>query len=744
MTRARGTTSKSRIDGDRTAIGRRDPSRGALPFAAITCGVAITVLAVYWPVLSAGAVSLDDTKYLFENHVLQHPGWASTRKVLGEILSSSTVAGYYEPLTLISLMADVALGGRPDNLKPFHRTSLALHVLNSTLVIVLLYLLFGAARGTLRSPDSRTTNTDPVPSASPYRWIWAAATAGLLFGLHPLTVEPVAWVWERKTTLAAFFGLACLIAYVLNVRRPSLILYGTCLIAYLLALMSKPTVTPLPVLMLLLDYWPLQRLRMRAVWEKGPFFAIAAASAFVTVVSTQRNAEVVFPGAHSLLQVPLRACYLFMFYLYKVLWPTRLSSFYLLPEPLVWTQPLVLAGVLGTCVLVGLGLVSLRWTRAFVTGGLFFVVAISPTLGLIGYSWVSASDKYVYVPGIGLLLIVAWLLGRLWDAAAAGSRRTPGAAMAAVVLLVAGAESHVTRAYLAKWRDTERLYQYMLTLTPDAAPVHANLGIVLAREGRTADAEQHLLKALRLKPEDPDALTSLGNILSARGELDAALARHTEALRRAPACVEAHINLGIVLGRKGRLDDAISQFAEALRLTPESAVAHGNIALAMMRSGRIGEGVAHFERAIELDPNAADWCVYLADALAKQGRSRRAIECYRQALTLRPDSAGVLNNLAWVLATQGGSPDATEAIQLARRACELTGYQDPGALDTLAAAYAAAGRFPEAIETLRKGIDLAASGGKQNLPTGMRTRLELYEAGNPYRESPPTSTRPGA
>jgi hypothetical protein len=206
---------------------------------AIVCFV---VTAAHWPALSAKAISIDDDQYLVDNLLVQNPSIESARRFLTEVLEPSTVRGYYQPLSMISLMCDYALGGRPANLRQFHRTSLALHTVNTALVIVLLYLLFGR----------------PL----------IAAGVGLLFGVHPMTVEPIPWVGERKTLLAAFFALWCLILYVRFARKGSRRVYFGCVVTYVLALMSKPTSTPLPVLMLLIDYWPLKRLNRRTLLEK--------------------------------------------------------------------------------------------------------------------------------------------------------------------------------------------------------------------------------------------------------------------------------------------------------------------------------------------------------------------------------------------------------------------------------------------------------------------------------------------
>ena len=211
--------------------------------AVLTAIVCAAVCVTHWPVLSARALTFDDEQYFTENVLVQKPGIESAKRFLGEVLKPSTVAGYYQPLTMISLMIDYRLGGREGDLLLVHRTSLILHIMNTALLIIFVYHLFG------------------VP--------WAAAAGGLLFGLHPMTVEPVAWISERKTLLATFFSLWSLIFYVRFARSGDLKVYFGCMTAYILALMSKPTSVPLPILMLLLDFWPLRRLNKRAVWEKS-------------------------------------------------------------------------------------------------------------------------------------------------------------------------------------------------------------------------------------------------------------------------------------------------------------------------------------------------------------------------------------------------------------------------------------------------------------------------------------------
>ena len=268
-----------------------------LVLIAIVCGA---VVVVHYPALSAQAISFDDSQYLSNNTLVQNPSWGSARRFLTEVLEPSTVGGYYQPLTMISLMLDCGMGGSDDNLMPFHRTSLILHTANTFLIVVLLYLLFGNAV--------------------------IAAAVGLLFGLHPMAVETIAWVGERKTLLAAFFALWSLIFYARYASKNSWVTYACCLAAYVLALMSKPTSTTLPVVMLLMDFWPLKRLSRRAVLEKIPFFTLVAISAVITYVSQSRTSITSLPTNYGIERIPFILCHNIVFYLYKIIWPVNLTD----------------------------------------------------------------------------------------------------------------------------------------------------------------------------------------------------------------------------------------------------------------------------------------------------------------------------------------------------------------------------------------------------------------------------------
>jgi tetratricopeptide (TPR) repeat protein len=593
-------------------------------------------------VLSAEALSTDDGQYLTENLLVRNPGWASAGRFLVEVRAPSTVRGYYQPLTMISLMVDDALGGRPDQLRPFHRTSLALHLLTTALVVVLLYRLFGHA-----------------PSA---------CLLGLLFGVHPVTVEPIAWIAERKTLLAGSFALLALVLYVSFVQRGGRWRFAASLVAYALAMLAKPTAVPLPAGLLVLDFWPLRRLGKRALVEKLPFLALAVLFAVVTVLSQQARANLALPTERPPGEVTLTLLHNTVFYLATLVWPTSLSSHYPIPQPLALAHPMVLAGLLGTCLLVPALLLSLRWTRAPLAGWLFFMVMISPALGAIKFTYVIAADKHAYLPMVGLLLPLAAALRHVWPAAREGRAHAGPVALGAALLVLAALEIHATRRQLVTWQTSEAHYRAMLSLAPNAAILHHGLGEVLLDQQRYPEAIAELRQSLALEPRDLDA----------------------------------RLTLAIARTRAGHVDEAIADYRAMLDASPQFAQAHNNLANLLLAQGRVDEAIAHFEQAVALDPAYATGHYNLANTLAQRGRLAQAIAHYRKALALHPRFTNAWANLGLTLA-EAGQPD--EALAALRTAADLE-PRNPQPRLALGNLLSELGRYDEATSQLRRVLEI--------------------------------------
>ena len=606
-----------------------------MPAILIVAACAIVAVA-HWPALAAQATNFDDGQYLLENRLVQNPSWHSLGEFFGKVLEPSTVGGYYQPIAMTSLMLDWAMGGRATNLRAFHRTSLALHVLNTALVIVLLYMFFG----------------NP----------WTAALVGLLFGIHPMTVETIPWVGERKTLLATFFSLWSLVLYVRFVRRPRVWVYGLALLGFVLALLSKPTSTPLPALLLLLDYWPLNRLSWRAVVEKVPFVVIAAISAVITYISQARTAAVaLMPHQNAPLQIPFIICHNIVFYLYKMVWPTDLTSHYPFPEPLSLEHPMILAGVIGTIILTIAIVISMRWTRAVVTGALFFLLCIFPTLGVITFTTAIASDKYVYLPVVGLLMVLTFALGRLWQAGSGGGEQlVRRGAIVAVVLLLGALEFRATRNYLTQWKDTATLYTYMLKFDPLADMLHDYLGVQLQDQGRIDDAIREFTIALQINPMSYSAYNNLGVAFAQQGKTQEALQCFVAAVRSGPKFARGYGNLGRALAALGRADEARPFYEKALELDPFSLDAHQGLAVLLATKGQLDQAAAHFRTAMQVNANYVEAYIGLGRVLLAQGQIDESLQILEAAARIAPDDPRVRADLARVRARRAapGAPAA--------------------------------------------------------------------------------------
>lgn len=588
--------------------------------------VCAVVFIIHLPALWAQAISFDDSRYFVDNWLVRSPSWESAKRFLTEIIEPSTVGGYYQPLTMISLMLDYAIGGQTDSLVPFHRTSLLLHVANTAMIIVLLYQLFGR--------------------------VWIAAAVGLLFGVHPLTVEPIPWIGERKTLLAAFFTLWSLILYIRFIHKGGWKAYLGCVVMYALALMSKPTSTPLPAVMLLMDYWPLRRLKWQTVLEKLPLFVIGGISAVITYVSQSLTASVITPESYGLMRVPLVICHNIIFYLYKMIWPVNLSSHYAFPDPLGFSTPMVMIGIIGTFILIPLLLISLRWTRAALTGWLIFFVMVFPTMQMLQFSDVIASDKFVYLPSIGILMMIAAFLG--WIGGTNGIERHQAriTIMAIIVLLAAGVESFGTLRYLACWKDTASLFAQMMRVTPNAISPRNNLGVALAERGDVNEAMERFNEVLRVKPNNTDAHLNLGKTLADQGRYDEAMSHYNEVLRLLPNDAAAYQHVGVMLVNQGRFDEAIAMLRKGLEHKPtNSAMLHIGLGTIYMQQGELDEAISEFQIAVRQRPDSTTFN-NLGVALSLKGKIDEAVKCHKKAIQLDPRNAEAYYNLGNILLSQ--------------------------------------------------------------------------------------------
>ena len=669
---------------------------------------AAVTFAGQFPALQAGAICFDDQEYFVDNPLVHQPGVASAEQFLKEVLEPSTVHGYYQPLTMISLMLDYAAGARPGHLMPLHRTSLILHAINTAMIVLILYELFGH--------------------------IWAASIIGILFGLHPMTVETFVWIGERKTLLAAFFALPAIFCYLRYARTRRVGWYIACAALFVLALMSKPTATPLPVCLLLLDFWPLNRFSRKAMVEKIPLLIIAAVSAWITYESQKRTAVTVLPSQGTWWHIPLILCHNIVFYLRRIVWPANTSSHYPLPGVISPGTPAFLIGVIGTLVLLVLLGISLRRTRAAAVGWLYFFIGIFPTMGVIGFTNVIAADKFAYLPSVGLMLPLAALIAWAWDRPKGGGSSAWPGAIAGLGFIAAAGLLWCSRSYIAEWDNTETLFRYMVRLTPNAPTVHHFLGKELADQGREDEAIDEYRFTLQRAPSFYLTHMNLGLLLAneRHNQVKEAIEHYYEALKYKPDFYEAHNNLGNALMATGDRAGAIQHYRAAIAVRPRSADAHYNLANALYAVGDAKGAVEQFELTLKIEPSHPQAHQNYGTVLLQLGRRADAVVQYQEALRLRPDWWQVANQLAWILADPA-TPDVynlPEALQYAEIACKATGRRDPVALGTLAIMLARSGRTDEAKPIAEEGIRLARARGDERLAGQIEAGLRATPPGS--------------
>jgi tetratricopeptide (TPR) repeat protein len=593
--------------------------------------------------------------------------------------------------------------------------------------------------------------------------------ASALFALHPVMVESVAWITERKNVLSLVFYLGALLAYLryaqgvtgdppsprfgtagkCQVTRTDSILshvtchvsrfYGLAFVLFLCALLAKTTTFSLPAAILLIGWWQRGQIRWRAdVLPTLPFFALALGSCAVT--AWLEKYHVGAEGSDFALTFPQRclvAGRAFWFYLGNLFWPANLCFVYphWQPNPASgwqWLYPVTAIGALFT-----LWLARGRIGRGPVTALFFYVGTLFPVLGFMnayGMRYSFVWDHWVYLSALGIIALVAALVVRV-----AEFLRAPAAVygFAAIVLPVLAL---LTWQQAGKYTDIETLWRKTLATNPDCWLANNNLGILLKDQGRIDEAIEHYHKAIQINPNWCESLDNLGVALAARGQFDEAIENYRKAIQINPNSPETLNNLGVILAAQGRFDEAIENYRKAIQINPNSSEVLDNLGVALTVRGQFDEAIENYRQAIQVNLNRPETFFHLGMTLGQLGRTREAIAQYREALRLDPNLAGALNNLAWVLAT---SPDdelrnGAEAIRLAERACELTHYGRPLFIGTLAAAYAEAGRFPEAVTTAEKAEQLVTRAGLTAVAAKNRQLLEFYRAGKPYHEPAPT------
>jgi Flp pilus assembly protein TadD len=478
--------------------------------------------------------------------------------------------------------------------------------------------------------------------------IYRSALVAALFGLHPLHVESVAWVAERKDVLSTFFALLTFWYYAGYVHAKTTWRYAAALFCFALGLMAKPMLVTLPFLLLLLDFWPLQRIVAlsntsdrqaglswaRILSEKAPFFALAAFASIATVFA-QRSAGAM--ASLDVIPVVVRAANALIgygMYLWTTIWPAKLAALY----PHEPSPSLVMAVVCGV-VLLAITVVSVRAAKTqpyLLVGWLWFVGTIVPVSGVMQVGFQSRADRFTYLAHIGLFVAAVWGL-----AALANRWQVPRRAVAAVAITVVLICAGVTRAQASYWRDGVTLWERAVAVTKPNSRAYSNLGASLAGAGRHAEAVTAYRQALRIDPIMPQAYNNLGLALKALGKSGEALPLYREAVRLKPDYADAHNNLANALLDQRQVDDAIAHFRVALQLQPDNPRTHNNLGAAYAEQGRMSEATAEFLEAVRLEPTRADWHLAAGMAYAVQGDRPKALAYLQTALKLDPTNTAI-------------------------------------------------------------------------------------------------------
>jgi protein O-mannosyl-transferase len=595
--------------------------------------LAAATLAAYWPVMRCDFVSYDDPGYFSANdHVLAGLSMANLRWAF-----TTVSAANWHPLTWISLMLDATMFGKGPS-SP-HFINLLFHLANTVLVFLLLRRLTSAT--------------------------WRSAFVAALFALHPLHVESVAWVAERKDVLSAFFGLLSLLAYARYVeqskvrlvapkpgeggRQRSEVFYGLTLLFFALGLMSKAMLVTWPFVMLLLDAWPLQRFKVQGsgfkvqnlIWEKIPFLVLSAASSVVTFTVQHQAGVVATLAKYSALARTENAVVSYARYLGKTFWPFNLANPYPHPgfwpgnpHPGFWPAGLVWFSVL---LFAGLSIAAIWCWRKFpfVTVGWFWYVGtLIPVIGLVQVGAQAMADRYTYLPLIGIFIVLSWGGAEIQARWRLSRRR---AAWLAAVALAACAMR--TRNQAGLWQNDGTLFFHALTKTRNNYVACVNLGTWFSKNGQIEETFDCYYQALRMNPSDPSVLYDVGNAFAKIGYWADAVNAYHHALQIAPNESDILNNLGFALAAQKQFANAITCFEAALKLKPDYADAHNNLATVLFIQKNYDVAVRHFREALRLTHGNPQIYGNLGDALVKQGQTNEAAQCYQEALRLEPGDA---------------------------------------------------------------------------------------------------------
>ncbi|MDB6025374.1 MAG: Tetratricopeptide 2 repeat protein [Verrucomicrobiales bacterium] len=668
------------------------------PWLTILLAVALAVITilVFLPVRGFDYVNYDDGDYVMGNREVQ--GGLTAHSIAWAFTTGH--AANWHPITWLSHMLDFQLFGNKPGLH--HLTSLLFHAANAV-------LLFFVMR--------RLTGTQ-----------WRSAFVAAIFALHPVHVESVAWLSERKDVLSGFFWMLTMLFYARYAEGKKtektnyIVNYVVCLICFALGLMSKPMLVTLPCVLLLLDFWPLNRFEMTEgrlpklrdrtnallLLEKVPFLMLAIASSAVTFLVQQKGGAVASMASLSFADRLFNALVSYLRYTQKILWPNDLAVLY--PHPGSWPVWRVSVAIFFIIAALAIAFWQMRKQPFLLVGTLWFFGTLVPVIGIVQVGIQSMADRYTYIPSIGFSIAVTWAVVYFASRFSIGNKVLSVVGVALVAACVA-----VTSVQIGYWRNSETLFKRTISVTDKNYLAWNNLGFSLSKT-RSSEAMQCYRESIKINPAYADALNNLGHALAEQGKVLEALPLYEAALKQQPKNADVNNNYGNALAESGKVDEGIKYYLIALAANPNHADAHNNYGIALAMHGKLDEAVLELQKAVELDPDKASAHSNLGNAFAVQHKLDRATAHYLQAIRLKPDEAQVHNNLGNVLSEQTKYSEAIEQYELALK----LNTKNPEAHYNLGLALLHVAKSDEAIAHFRQAVQL-----RPNYPEAQRQLTAL-------------------
>lgn len=675
----------------------------------------ISILFVYWQVRNFSFVNFDDRQYVTQNYYVQA---GLTLKSIRWSLTAIQASNWH-PLTWLSHMLDCQIYGL--NPGHHHMTNVLFHMLNS----LLLFFIFKRISGSL----------------------WKSAFVAALFALHPLHVESVAWVAERKDVLSTFFWMLTLWFYADYIESSRFDKYLLVILFYILGLMAKPMLVTVPFVLLLLDYWPLKRFQLKSsdhaktakqkffhfglIREKIPLFLLSSASCVITFLVQKSGGAV-----NSLTVVPFHvrianALLSYISYIGKMFWPHNLAVLYPFQMSIaLWKS--IGAGLL--LILISLLVFRMLKSKPYLAVGWFWYLGtLVPVIGIVQVGSQALADRYTYVPLIGIFIMITWGISD-WISKKHYGKIGLFIASASILSIL----MITSRMQVKYWSNSVTLFEHAIHVTGDNSIAQLNLGEALAEEGNIEKAVGHYKTALKLKPNLTAANLNIGVYFRKEGKLDEAVKHFSKALNGNSHSAAALNEIGDTLGKKGDISGAAKYYLEAIRINPGYAKAYNNLGVIMAGRNKVEAAIVFLSKAIQISPGYAGAHFNLGKIFSKRNDPEKAISQYEKALQFNPNMMPALYHLSWIRSTHEDEKyrNGKEAVKLATRLCKITQFDQPLALDALAAAYAETGRYDEAVSTAEKAYKMALVQGPGMLAQGLEQRLKLYQKKMPYRQTP--------